>query len=171
MSTTRADRLKEAVERYGAAVLQRCRGFTRDPHLAEDMSQEVFARLCAVIGDTKRVREDVSWSLVEGILRNVILEHLRRKRKMGPLLEIEPDTSVCGAQGGGESRDGRGKLQALVEQLHPREQQTVLGHHLLGMTMAELTRFMELPRSTVVDCYKKGIMRLRRMAKDRGLLP
>lgn len=167
------ERLREAVARYGSAVMARCRALVDDPHAAEDLAQEVFARLCELVSSPRRSREDVPWGLIEAILRNVLCEHMRRKAKIEQNLwltlkpEAAPDPPWYddGAARQWES------LHELIQLLRPAHQRVLLARHLLGMRLNEIADWLELPHSTVTDQYNQAIYRLRILAKRRGLLP
>ncbi len=169
--TLREYTLRETVERYGPAVLKRCRAFVGNPELAEDLAQEVFSRLCDVALRPQRSRDDLPWKLVEGIMRNVFCEHLRKKRKAEVLrsevMVIDPDQPADVV----ELDEKRERIRELVHKLVPPEREIILARHFLGMDMAELVRFFGKPRSTLVDAYARGILRLREIAKDHGILP
>jgi RNA polymerase sigma factor (sigma-70 family) len=160
------------VERFGPAVFKRCRAVAGDPESAEDLAQEVFSRLCDVVSRPERDRDDIPWKLVEGIMRNVFCEYIRRKKRNFEVLR--PDVSATDSDqpnGGAEFEEKRERIRALVDKLLLPEQEVILARHFLGMDMAEIARFFGKPRSTLVDAYNRGMLRLREMAKDNGLLP
>ena len=59
---------------------------TRDPHLAEDLAQETFYKATrALLG--RRGGSPAAWLL--SIARNVLIDHMRRKRREAPLPDAE----------------------------------------------------------------------------------
>ncbi len=165
--------IREAVGRFGPLVLHKCRAFTRNRHLAEDLAQEVFARICEVAGKPCRDRADIPKTLVEGIMQNVFLEYLRRKKRSLPTVHSEVDCMDQATTPADQvaTEDQWTAIRSLVDELMLPERQVILGRHFLGMSIADLTRFLRTPRSTVLDTYNRGMSRLRSLAKDHGLLP
>jgi RNA polymerase sigma factor (sigma-70 family) len=163
-------RLNALIETYGALVLSRCRAFCRNGPTAEDLAQDVFARLCEL---SNRRDTPITGALVEGVMRKVQMEWLRRKRRLPRLIDMADEAAdrqqPADADDPNEPDDRHLMIRSLVQKLTGTEQQVILGRHYLGMTMSELTDFLGMPRSTVTDCYQRAIVRLREMAESRGL--
>lgn len=166
------ERLKETLREYGPAVFKHCRAFTGDVHEAEDLMQEVFARLSDVVLSGKRDRDVIPWKLVQGVMRNVFYEHLRQKKRHREVLATRAataDEETAGDQA--DLAEQRQIVRQLLSKLGVVEQEAILGRHFLGLTLAELTRMLGLPRSTVVDHYNRGMIKLQELAREHGVLP
>jgi RNA polymerase sigma-70 factor, ECF subfamily len=86
---TSADRRRvatELVEQHGAAVYALCRALVRDDLVAEDLSQDAFARALGALDDFRGDASPRTWLLA--IARNRCLDHLRAR---GRALADDPE--------------------------------------------------------------------------------
>ena len=166
-----ADALREAVRSYYSRVRSRYVHLIGDTHTADDLSQEVFARLCQFMlrqGSCKP-----SWRLVEGIMKNVFREHCRHKRR--DARSLEPDCEIADARtptppetaGKGDTLE---TVQELVQRLGVEEQQVIVGRHYWGMNGTELAKFLGIPRTTLTERYNHAMDTLREWLTDRGVM-
>jgi RNA polymerase sigma-70 factor (ECF subfamily) len=71
---------QELVTRYGGAIFRYLQGMLRDPHVAEDLSQEFAYRL--VRGDFKSANPERGRfrDFLKSALRNLVIDHWRKNR-------------------------------------------------------------------------------------------
>lgn len=70
----------ELIDRYGGAIYRYLLGMVRDPHLAEDLAQEVAYRL--VRGDFRKASPERGRfrDFLKAVLRNLVTDHYRKSR-------------------------------------------------------------------------------------------
>lgn len=166
-----ADELREAVQLYYPRVRRRYARLIWDANTADDLAQEVFARLChAMWRDGPR---KTPWRLVEGIMRNVLLEFFRRKAKSARPLDVDediPDTHLPTPAEMAEVGDTREVVWALVKMLGAEEQLLLVARHCWGMNGTELARFFGIPRTTLIGRYNHAMNTLREWLTERGVM-
>ena len=88
----RGDRRRAAsllVQHHAPAVFALCRAMVRDAQLAEDLSQDAFARAFGALDGFRGEASPRTWLLA--IARNRCLDHLDRTRRTPAADDIEPD--------------------------------------------------------------------------------
>lgn len=131
--------------------------------VAEDLTQEVFARLCAFLERQPEVNN--AWGLLRGFMRNVWLEHLRRRRRSGvgePDSERTPDPGLVGPADTAEKREDLDRLQRALAALTEEERAVILGKYYLDMTGEQLTEWLGVPRRTLLDRLHRAVGKLRK---------
>jgi RNA polymerase sigma-70 factor (ECF subfamily) len=141
--------------RYADDVLRYVAGFIRDHHEAEDITQNVFAKLMRAI--TKYEEREVpfdAWIL--RVARNAALDHLRAKR-MIPTEEVRlVDT--------GRAETGLDRSRALRQALEnlPEDQREVLVlRHIAGLSPVEIASTLDKSESSVHGLHHRGRRSLR----------
>jgi RNA polymerase sigma-70 factor, ECF subfamily len=120
--------------RYADNVYGYVRSIVRDSHDAEDVTQQVFAKLIPVIGKYEE-REVPFFAWMLRVARNLAVDHLRRQR-MIPVEEVRTTTE----RGGDPVRDQRisdDLLEALSE-LPKDQREVVLLRHVIGFSPPEI---------------------------------
>jgi RNA polymerase sigma-70 factor (ECF subfamily) len=141
--------------RYADDVLRYVAGFIRDHHEAEDITQNVFAKLMTAINkyEERAVPFD-AWIL--RVARNAALDHLRAKRAI-PTEEVRlADT--------GRSETGQDRCRALRQALEelPEDQREVLVlRHIAGLSPVEIADTLRKSESSVHGLHHRGRRSLR----------
>jgi RNA polymerase sigma-70 factor (ECF subfamily) len=141
--------------RYADDVLRYVAGFIRDHHEAEDITQNVFAKLMTAIRkyEERKVPFD-AWIL--RVARNAALDHLRAKRAI-PTEEVRiADT--------GRAQTGLDRGRALREALEalPADQREVLVlRHVVGLSPVEIAGTLDRTESSVHGLHHRGRRSLR----------
>lgn len=162
------DSLLNAIELYYPKVRARFGWLLRDSALADDLSQEVFARLIDSVNEGCAIQK--LWPYLLGIQRNVWLEHLRAKtREQMPLANDILDADRPGPAEVVETQDLHAQLRRLLEQMDAEEQAVIVGRHSFGMTGQQLSEWLSVPRRTLIDRYNRAMERLRRLALQHGV--
>lgn len=151
--------------RFADDVLRYVTGLVRDHHEAEDITQNVFAKLMRAINkyEERAVPFD-AWIL--RVARNAALDHLRAKRAI-PTEEVRlTDT------GRAETALDRG--QALREALEglPEDQREVLVlRHIVGLSPNEIADTLDKSESSVHGLHHRGRRSLRANLSELGAAP
>jgi len=152
--------------RYADSVYGYVRSIVHDHHLAEDVTQHVFAKLITVIG--KYVEQDVpflSWIL--RVARNAALDHVRSNR----LVAVE---EVRDARSAGEEYPASGRLESLRDALAnlPAEQRQVLIlRHLGGYSPSEIAEMTGKTEGSIHGLHHRGRRTAVAELRELGLAP
>jgi RNA polymerase sigma-70 factor, ECF subfamily len=152
--------------RYADSVHGYVRSIVLDQHEAEDVTQQVFAKLIHVIG--KYEQRDVpffAWML--RVARNLALDHLRRRRLV-PVEEIRLSDHGDGDPGAGQRlRDLREALEEL-----PKDQCEILVlRHLAGFSPPEIATRTGRSEGSIHGLHHRGRRALRAELTSRGAAP
>jgi RNA polymerase sigma-70 factor, ECF subfamily len=151
-------RYKDNVYGYVLSIL-------RDQHEAEDVTQQVFMKLIAVIGKYQpRSVPFTSWIL--RVARNVAVDHLRGRRLI-PVDEVYAADRTAD-DGGRERRWGlRDALEALPEE----QREVVVLRHFLGLSPTEIAERLDRSEASIHGLHHRARRALRRELTDRGCAP
>ena len=152
--------------RYADSVHGYVRSIVLDEHEAEDVTQQVFAKLIHVIG--KYEERDVpffAWML--RVARNLAVDHQRRRRLV-PVEEVRLSDHGDGDPGGAQRmRDLREALEEL-----PRDQCEILVlRHLAGLSPPEIATRMGRSAGSIHGLHHRGRRALRAELTSRGAAP
>ncbi|NPA06556.1 MAG: sigma-70 family RNA polymerase sigma factor [Chloroflexi bacterium] len=152
--------LAELYDRYGAWVYGLALRVVHDPHLAQEVTQDVFFKVWQHrrTYDPKRSKWS-TWLLV--IARTTALDRLRREQRRpawpwDESLENSPDRT--------ETRDARElhlAIRALLDRLPPEQRQVVELAFFEGYTHREIAKRLNLPLGTVKTRLRLAMDKLR----------
>jgi RNA polymerase sigma-70 factor (ECF subfamily) len=141
--------------RYADDVLRYVAGFIRDHHEAEDITQNVFAKLMTAINkyEERAVPFD-AWIL--RVARNAALDYLRAKRAI-PTEEVRlTDT------GRTETAQDRGRaLRQALEDLPEDQREVLVLRHIAGLSPVEIADTLQKSESSVHGLHHRGRRSLR----------
>jgi RNA polymerase sigma-70 factor (ECF subfamily) len=151
--------------RYADDVLRYVASFVRDHHEAEDITQNVFAKLMSAI--KKYEHRDVpfdAWIL--RVARNAALDHLRAKRAI-PTEEVRvADT------GSAQTSLDRGRaLRQALEQLPDDQREVLVLRHIVGLSPVEIAGTLDKTESSVHGLHHRGRRSLRVSLVELGAAP
>jgi RNA polymerase sigma-70 factor, ECF subfamily len=136
--------------RYADDVLRFVNGLVRDHHEAEDITQNVFAKLITAIHKYEpREVPFAAWIL--RVSRNMALDHLRARRQI-PFEEVRTTDE-------GHEQVGFDRSQSLREAFHrlPQDQREVLVlRHIAGLSPTEIARRIGKTESSVHGLHHRG---------------
>ena len=136
-------RFAPEVRRYVAAIVN-------SQHEAEDITQNIFAKLMKGIGAYER-RESPFAAWILRVARNAALDHLRAKRAI-PFPEVRSE-AVTSADGW----DERGMLLRSALRGLPADQREVLVLRLVvGLSPGEIARRLDKSESSVHGLHHRG---------------
>jgi RNA polymerase sigma-70 factor, ECF subfamily len=125
-------------------------GIVRDPHEAEDVTQNVFAKLMTAIRKYEQ-REVPFAAWILRVARNVALDHVRARRQI-PCEQVRADDA-------GDERIGFERSQSLREALErlPEEQREVLVlRHLAGLSPGEIAERLGKTEGSIHGLHHRG---------------
>ena len=151
--------------RYADDVLRLVASFVRDHHEAEDITQNVFAKLMKAIKKYEQ-REVPFDAWILRVARNAALDHLRAKRAI-PTEEVRlVDT--------GRAQTGLDRGRALRQALEdlPEDQREVLVlRHIVGLSPVEIAGTLDKTESSVHGLHHRGRRSLRANLRELGAAP
>jgi RNA polymerase sigma-70 factor (ECF subfamily) len=136
--------------RYADNVYGYVRTIVRDHHDAEDVTQQVFAKLMTAISKyEQRGVPFVAWLL--RMSHNVAIDAVRARRTT-PAEEIfGPDVAVCD-----EAPDRARSLHAALAALPEDQRQVVVLRHVLGLSPVEIAEQLGRTHSSVYGLHHRG---------------
>ena len=166
------------VARYATAAVNLSARLVGDRALAEDLSQEAFARAFARLASYDPQRRFAAWFLQ--IVRNVTIDHLRQKRLKTVSLSQLEDAGYRGPpSGSAESSPYRqavhGQLADAIDRalqrLRPEYREVVVLHYQEGLTNLEIAEILALPSGTVKTHLHRARKELASMLTEEGWGP
>lgn len=141
--------------RYADDVLRYVTGLIRDHHEAEDITQNVFAKLITAINkyEERAVPFD-AWIL--RVARNAALDHLRAKRAI-PTEEVRL-TDTGRAQ---TALDRSRALRQALEDLPEDQREVLVLRHIVGLSPVEIADTLDKSESSVHGLHHRGRRSLR----------
>jgi RNA polymerase sigma-70 factor (ECF subfamily) len=152
--------------RYADNVHGYVRSIVHDSHEAEDVTQQVFAKLIRVIGKYEE-REVPFLAWVLRVARNVAVDHLRRQHLV-PVEEIRISDAGSGDPAG--TRRMRDLREALSEL--PKDQCEVLVlRHFAGLSPLEIAARTGRSEGSIHGLHHRGRRALKAALINRGAAP
>jgi RNA polymerase sigma-70 factor (ECF subfamily) len=151
--------------RYADDVLRYVRGFVKDFHEAEDITQNVFMKLIKVIGKYEpREVPFAAWIL--RVARNVALDHLR-SRRLTPCEEIrvQDDERLRIAHEKGKD------LREALEQLPVEQREVLILRHIIGLSPVEIATVLGKTESSIHGLHHRGRASFKGALEDLGAVP
>ena len=133
----------------------------QDAHEAQDTAQDTFVKVWESAPSYRPQGSPMAWLLT--ITRNLARSRLRRGgRQVG--LEDE-EWNAIPADLPAVSPEDRQVLQEALARLGEEERRIVLLHAVTGLKHREIAQLLELPLSTVLSKYHRGLKKLRALMK------
>lgn len=151
--------------RYADDVLRYVTSFVHDHHEAEDITQNVFAKLMTAIKKYEQ-REVPFTAWILRVARNASLDHLRAKRAI-PTEEVRvADT------GRAQTSHERGRaLREALEQLPEDQREVLVLRHIVGLSPVEIADTLNKTESSVHGLHHRGRRTLRASLAELGVAP
>jgi RNA polymerase sigma-70 factor, ECF subfamily len=151
--------------RYAPDLQRYVNSFVHDHHEAEDITQNVFAKLITAI--TKYEPTDVPFTAwILRVARNAALDHMRARRAI-PTDEVRKEDAGQAQLGFDRGRDLRHALKGL-----PQDQQEVLVlRHIFGLSPVEIASTLGKSESSVHGLHHRGRRTLKASLTELGAAP
>jgi RNA polymerase sigma-70 factor (ECF subfamily) len=151
--------------RYGDDVCGYVNSIVHDSHAAEDITQNVFAKLMKAIKKYEpREVPFAAWIL--RVARNAALDYMRARRQI-PFEEVRTDDR-------GHEQTGFERSQCLRDALWklPEEQREVLVlRHLVGMSPTEIAERLGRTEGSVHGLHHRGRAALQQLLREMDAAP
>lgn len=150
------DAFCQLYEQAGNAVFSYALALLRNREDAEDVMQETFLKIRAAAHLYVPMGKPLAWILT--ITRNLCMMKFRlEKHRSNIPLETINETPDCSDI---EDREDRLVLETAFRVLSETECQIVILHAVSGLKHREIAKLLEIPLSTVLSRYHRGIKKL-----------
>lgn len=149
----------EEIEICVPALRRYARALTHDPDLADDLVQDCVERAIrkrALFRPDGPVRP---WLF--RILLNLYRNELRRRKRRGEHVEIDPEGADSAVPGNQQSRLELAETARALQRLPAEQRETLLLIALEGMSYAEAAEILDIPVGTVMSRLSRARQGLR----------
>jgi RNA polymerase sigma-70 factor, ECF subfamily len=158
------DAIRFLYVRYADSVYGYVCSILRDDHEAEDLTQQVFAKLLTVL--PRYEQRDVPFSAwILRVARNVTIDHLRRQR-MIPAEEVRdsgnPDP---------DRQDRSDSLKEALAGLPPTQREVLVLRHVVGLSPAEIADQLGKSEGSIHGLHHRGRGALRQALTELEAAP
>jgi RNA polymerase sigma-70 factor (ECF subfamily) len=152
--------------RYADNVCGYVRSIVHEHHEAEDLTQQVFAKLIRVIGKYEEHEVPfLAWIL--RVSHNVAVDHLRRQRTI-PVADVRIDDGNSSDQANAERIT---ELQEALATLPPDQREVLVLRHFAGLSPTEIAERMGRSEPSIHGLHHRGRRALRLELTSRGAAP
>ena len=151
--------------RFAADVQRYVQGFLQDPHEAEDITQNVFAKLLTAIG-RYQPREVPFEAWLLRVARNAALDCLRARRAT-PCEEVRVHDEEVGRLRRERSND----LLAALDLLPSEQREVLVLRHIVGYSPSEIATALNKTESSIHGLHHRGRLCLQKALRDAGATP
>lgn len=151
--------------RFAPDVQRFVNSLVKDHHEAEDITQNVFAKLMKAIGKYEpREVPFAAWIL--RVARNAALDHLRARRSI-PTEEVRLADTGQAQVGIDRGRD----LRQALEQLPEDQREVLILRHITGLSPVEIAATLKKSESSVHGLHHRGRRTLQEKLTEIGAAP
>jgi RNA polymerase sigma-70 factor, ECF subfamily len=152
--------------RFADDICGYARSIVHDYHEAEDVTQQVFAKLMRVIGKY-REQEVPFFAWMLRVTRNVAVDHLRRQRPI-PVEEVRDDNAIAHSLAGPEQVD---ELAEALSTLPLAQREVLVLRHFVGLTPGEIAERTGKTEGSIHGLHHRGRRALIEELTTRGAGP
>jgi RNA polymerase sigma-70 factor (ECF subfamily) len=159
------DALSYLYSRYADDVCRFVQSIVRDPYEAEDITQDVFAKLMRVIGKYEE-REVPFAAWIMRVARNAALDHVRSRRQI-PVDEVwvsEEDQEQA-------SLEYTHALKAALAELPESQRQVLVLRHIGGLSPTEIAERLGKTEASIQGLHHRGRAALKDSLRQGGVAP
>ncbi len=152
--------------RYADDVQRFVQSIVHDHHAAEDVTQDVFARLVRII---RRYEErDVPFAAwLMRVARNAALDHLRARRQ----IPVEEVRAIAGESGGQDSFEHRQSIRDALAELPATQREVLILRHVAGLSPGEIAELLGKTEPSIHGLHHRGRTALQRSLRELGVAP
>jgi RNA polymerase sigma-70 factor (ECF subfamily) len=151
--------------RYADDVYGYVNSIVRDPHEAEDITQDVFVKLMSAIKKyEQRAVPFAGWLL--RVARNAALDHLRARRQI-PCDEVRVNDP-------GYEQTGSDRLRSLrlaFDRLPEEQREVMVLRHIAGLTPREIAEVLDKTESSIHGLHHRARGTVKDALSDLGAAP
>lgn len=150
--------------RFSSNVYGYARSIVRDEHEAEDVTQQVFARLITAL--TRYEDRGVPFSAwILRITHNMAIDHMRRRLTLCDETTLPEEETEDRSQGLGQA------LREAFEELPDTQRQVLVMRHVGGFSPGEIGEALERSEDSIHGLHHRGRRALRRQLQAAGATP
>lgn len=151
--------------RYARDVQRFVNSLVKDHHEAEDITQNIFAKLMKAINKYEP-REVPFAAWIMRVARNAALDHLRARRAL-PTEEVRITDNGAAQVGLDRGRD----LRQALEQLPEDQREVLMLRHITGLSPVEIAATLKKSESSVHGLHHRGRRTLQEKLTELGATP
>lgn len=160
------DGLHYIYARYADDVFGYVQSIVRDQHEAEDITQNVFAKLMTAIGRyEERSVPFAAW--IMRVARNATLDHLRVRNRQVPVEEVR----ITDRGQEGPTFERRECLKDALASLPEDQRRVLVLRHLAGLSPGEIADRLGKTESSVQGLHHRGRASLKAALRDSQVAP
>ena len=150
---------------YADDLFAYVRSIVRDHHDAEDVTQNLFAKLPVAI--RKYEERDAAFAAwIFRVARNAALDHIRARRQ----IPVE-DLRVREQSDPLDELDRSHALRAALEQLPDQQREVLVLRHFLGLTPGEIAERLGRSEGSIHGLHHRGRLALQARLREMGSAP
>jgi RNA polymerase sigma-70 factor (ECF subfamily) len=139
-------------------LLEVALSLTGSRQLAEDLTQETYAR---VLAKPRPLREGAVFPYLVRALRNVCKDHWRtEQRRPQVVAELDPENPIMGTDHGPEQKVIAAEVYSAVNKLPEDFRRVVQAVDVLGMSYAQTAGTLKIPPGTVMSRLSRARVQL-----------
>lgn len=160
---------RELVSRYGRRIFALAKSRCGDVHVAEEITQSVFATVAAKLGGGEYAELGKFEPWLFRVAMNRLRDHLRRVRR-------RPESSDDGAIEAAAAapvalvtadKAALEQLRDAIEQLAPADREIVELRHHGGLNFKQLAELLDEPMGTLLARHHRALKKLREILEGR----
>ncbi len=139
-------------------LLAVARSLGASPHLAEDLTQETYAR---VLAKPRPLGKGADFPYLVRALRNVLNDHWRAEQRRPMVVgEVNEDQPSLSAERDPEAAAIAGEVYTAVAGLPDEFRRVVAAVDVLGLSYGQTARSLRIPQGTVMSRLSRGRSRV-----------
>ncbi|MHB8235302.1 MAG: RNA polymerase sigma factor [Solirubrobacteraceae bacterium] len=160
------DALAFLYARFADDICGYARSIVHDPHEAEDVTQQVFAKLMRVIGKYQE-REVPFFAWMLRVTRNVAVDHLRKQHPI-PVEEVRGEDPTPQRH---PQVDSLSALSEALETLPMAQREVLVLRHVAGLSPGEIATRVGKSEGSIHGLHHRGRRSLIAELTSRGAAP
>lgn len=136
----------------------------RDAHEAQDVAQDVYVKVWESAPSYRPQGSPMAWLLT--VARNMARSRLRQSGRQIAL--DEEGWNAIPAAAPDVTPEDRAVLQGALAELSGEERRIILLHAVTGLKHREIAALLELPLSTVLSKYHRGLKKMKSLMKGES---
>jgi RNA polymerase sigma-70 factor (ECF subfamily) len=144
----------EAAAEHRSRLLDVAWSLCGSRHLAEDLTQETYAR---VLAKPRPLREGAVFPYLVRALRNVCKDHWRSEQRRPMVVgDLDPEDPTLGTERSPEATVIAAEVYSAVAALPPEFRAVVAAVDMLGLSYSQAAGTLRIPAGTVMSRLSRG---------------
>ncbi len=156
---------RDLVGLYAPRVFAMAQSRCRNAHVAEDITQGVFATLCAKLG-TDEYREQGKFEawlfrVTMNRVRDLARKATRTTRIFGNRVEVDEDLDASATNAAQQASDRLNVLRSALSQLADHDREVIELRHHGGLSFKQISDLLGTPLGTLLARHHRALQKLR----------